>query len=71
MIIKWIKSLWVNQHRHCLSTAARKGDGLWFDKGELKNIFDKASLDKENKIQKLLADMFGYQVKMMLKILKT
>ena len=36
-----------------------RGDGLWFDKGELQGIFDKASLDKENKIQKLLADMFG------------
>jgi len=37
-----------------------KGEGLWFDKGELQNIFDKAHLDKENKIQKMLADMFGY-----------
>jgi Zn-finger nucleic acid-binding protein len=37
----------------------RRGEGLWFDKGELQNIFDKASLDKDNKIQKLLADMFG------------
>jgi Zn-finger nucleic acid-binding protein len=38
-----------------------KGEGLWFDKGELQNIFDKAHLDKENKIQKMLADMFGYR----------
>jgi len=38
----------------------RKGDGLWFDKGELKDIFDRARLDKDNKIQKLLADMFGH-----------
>ena len=37
----------------------RKGDGLWFDKGELQDIFDRADLDKDNKIQKLLADMFG------------
>ena len=36
-----------------------KGDGLWFDKGELNDICDKAKLDKDNKIQKLLADMFG------------
>jgi Zn-finger nucleic acid-binding protein len=35
------------------------GDGLWFDKGELKAIFEKAQLDKDNKIQQLLADMFG------------
>lgn len=36
-----------------------RGDGLWFDKGELKDIFDRAQLDKDNKIQKLLIDMFG------------
>jgi Zn-finger nucleic acid-binding protein len=36
-----------------------KVHGLWFDKGELKNIFDKAQLDGENKIKKILADMFG------------
>jgi len=37
----------------------RTGDGLWLDKGELQNILDRAQLDKDNKIQKLLADMFG------------
>lgn len=37
----------------------RRGDGLWFDKGELQDILDRAQLDKDNKIQKLLADMFG------------
>ncbi len=38
----------------------RRGDGLWFDKGELQDIFDRAELDKDNKIQKLLSDIFGY-----------
>jgi len=37
----------------------RKGDGLWFDKGELQDIFDRAKLDEDNKIQKLLSDIFG------------
>jgi hypothetical protein len=36
-----------------------KGDGLWFDKNELQNIFGRAKLDKNDKIQKLLAEMFG------------
>ena len=36
-----------------------RGDGLWFDKGELQEILERAQLDEENKIQKLLADMFG------------
>ena len=37
----------------------RKGDGLWFQKGELQDIFDGAELDEDNKIQKLLTDIFG------------
>ncbi len=40
-----------------------KGDGLWFDKGELPNIIDRAQLDKDNKIQKLLAEMFSSEQK--------
>ncbi len=36
-----------------------RGDGLWFDRGELQEILGRAVLDKDNKIQKLLADMFG------------
>jgi len=37
----------------------RRGDGLWFDKGELHDIFDRAQLDQDNRIQELLTDMFG------------
>ncbi len=40
-----------------------KGDGLWFDKGELHNVFSRAPLDEESKIQKLLADMFSIEQK--------
>jgi Zn-finger nucleic acid-binding protein len=35
-----------------------RGDGLWFDHGELQDVLDRAKLDKDNKIQKLLADIF-------------
>ena len=37
-----------------------RGDGLWFDKGELQDIFDRAQLDSDNKIQKLLTDIFSH-----------
>ena len=37
----------------------QKGDGLWFDKGELQDVVDRAELDKDNRIRKLLADVFG------------
>lgn len=39
----------------------RKGDGLWFDKGELEDIFERAQLDENNKIKALLADMFSHK----------
>jgi Zn-finger nucleic acid-binding protein len=35
-----------------------KNHGLWFGKGELSLILEKASLDKESKIQKLLKEIF-------------
>jgi len=36
-----------------------KGDGLWFDRGELNDIIERADLGEGNKIKKLLGDMFG------------
>ena len=38
----------------------RRGDGLWFDRGELRDICERAQLDKDNKITELLNDMFAY-----------
>ena len=38
----------------------RRGDGLWFDRGELNDIFERAKLDEDNKIKKLLTDMFSH-----------
>ncbi|MHC4499091.1 MAG: TFIIB-type zinc ribbon-containing protein [Planctomycetota bacterium] len=39
----------------------RRGDGLWFDKGELQDILSRAQLDRDSKIQRLLAEMFGQE----------
>jgi Zn-finger nucleic acid-binding protein len=36
-----------------------KGDGLWFDGGELHEIIERAKLDEGNKIKQVLAEMFG------------
>jgi len=36
-----------------------KGDGLWFDGGELNTIIQEAKLDEGNKIKQVLSDMFG------------
>ena len=37
----------------------RRGDGLWFDGGELQDVLAMGSFDKEGKVQKLLADIFS------------
>jgi len=37
----------------------RRGDGLWFDRGELEEILERGQLDEDSRIQRLLADMFG------------
>jgi Zn-finger nucleic acid-binding protein len=37
----------------------KKGDGLWFDKGELQDVLEFGSFDEERRILDLLADMFG------------
>lgn len=36
------------------------GHGLWFDRGELAQILAKGGFDKENKVVKLLSDMFSH-----------
>ncbi len=56
---KMLKALVGDKGSPVLIDECSKGDGLWFDKDELKNIFDKGQLDRDNKIKKLLADMFG------------
>jgi Zn-finger nucleic acid-binding protein len=38
-----------------------KGDGLWFDGGELNTILQEAKLDEGNKIKQVLAKMFGHK----------
>ena len=40
-----------------------KEHGLWFDKGELQDILVAGNLDKDQKIRKLLADIFGQKQK--------
>ena len=36
-----------------------KADGLWFDSGELEDIFAAADFDEEHKVRTLLKDMFA------------
>ena len=36
-----------------------KGDGLWFDEGELTEIMELGSFDKGNRVKHILGEMFG------------
>ena len=40
------------RHRH----------GLWFDRGELKQVLSQGQLDEESRIQQLLADIFSQDI---------
>ena len=40
----------------------KKSHGLWFDEGELLSVIKMGSLDKKNKVIKLLREMFGYTI---------
>ena len=41
----------------------KRGDGLWFDEGELEKVVEQGSLDKNNKVIQLLKNMFEYKLK--------
>ena len=36
-----------------------RGDGIWFDKGELREIIDMGAFPGENRVCQLLTDVFG------------
>ena len=56
---KMEKSLVGQDDKRVLIDRCRKADGLWFDSGELEDIFAGADFDEEHKVQALLKDMFG------------
>jgi Zn-finger nucleic acid-binding protein len=45
--------------RPLLVDTCRRGDGLWLDKGELRDLLERGEWDEDSRIQRLLADMFG------------
>lgn len=41
----------------------KKEHGIWFDQGELHQVVELGSIDKNNKVIQLLNDMFAYKLK--------
>jgi len=59
--LKKMEKILVGQpDRQVLIDRCRKADGLWFDKGELEDIFEGAAFDEEHKVRKLLKEMFRF-----------
>lgn len=46
------------ENRVLLDKCAR-GDGIWFDRGELREVIDQGGFPGENRIHRLLNDVFG------------
>ena len=51
------KVLCGNEDKVCIDRCP-SNHGLWFDRGELKDVIHMGTIDKENKVLKLLEEMF-------------
>ena len=57
--LKKMEKILCGEDKKVLIDKCRGNDGLWFDKGELYQIIEMGSFDRDNKILALLGDMFG------------
>lgn len=57
--LKKMHKMLVGPNSKVLIDKCRRNDGLWFDNGELQDIFAAAEFEHQHKVQELLADMFG------------
>ena len=55
---KRMSKVFVGEQNQVLIDKCKKDHGLWFDEGELKSVIENASKSKENKVVKLLKQMF-------------
>lgn len=57
---KMHKVLVADENEPVIIDCCPKGHGLWFDRGELAQVLTKGSFDRENKVIKLLSEMFSH-----------
>jgi hypothetical protein len=57
--LKKMEKILCGKDKKILIDRCRNNDGIWFDKGELYQIIEMGSLDKDNKVLNMLKDMFG------------
>jgi len=56
--LKKMKKILSNGEKKILIDSCKNNDGLWFDKGELYQMIESVSLDKNNRILNLLREIF-------------
>jgi len=49
------------EDRIILDRCTKNGDGVWLDRGELHHVVSQGEFPGENRVQKLLIDIFGDQ----------
>ncbi|MEI6767043.1 MAG: zf-TFIIB domain-containing protein [Bacteroidota bacterium] len=59
---KKMNKVFIGNNNEVLVDSCKKQHGIWFDNGELHDVIKLASIDRENKILKLLNEMFRYNL---------
>jgi Zn-finger nucleic acid-binding protein len=60
---KKMNKVFVGDNKKVLVDKCKKDHGIWFDSGELHQVVELGSIDKNNKVIQLLNDMFEYKLK--------
>jgi Zn-finger nucleic acid-binding protein len=60
---KKMNKVFVGESKKVLVDKCKKDHGIWFDDGELHDVVNLGSIDKNNKVIQLLNDMFAYKLK--------
>ncbi len=60
---KKMDKVFVGQNKSVLVDKCKRDHGIWFDDGELNQVIELGSVDKNNKVIQLLNDMFAHKLK--------
>lgn len=54
--------VYVGKEQKIIIDECKHGHGLWFDKGEILEVIEMGSINKENEIIKLLTEMYSHKI---------
>lgn len=59
---KKMNKVHIGEQKEVLVDSCKRQHGIWFDSGELHDVIKLATIDRDNKILKLLNEMFRYNL---------